>query len=71
MHLSKVHKLDYLFPSQKKSPETVKSISLISNKMKKDLDNAVLDAILIDGRSFLDFCKPGMMNFLKIAIPGN
>jgi len=43
---------------------------LISNTLKQQLDKAAVQAIYLDGRSFNDFMKPGMANFLNTAVPG-
>ncbi len=42
----------------------------IDNDKKKEIDNAILDAIIIDGRPHGDFSKNGMKKFLEIGIPG-
>jgi vesicle coat complex subunit len=42
----------------------------ISSSFAKKLDEAALQAIVIDGRPFMDFMKPGIQRFLKLATPG-
>ena len=37
---------------------------------KKALDEAIKDAIVQDCRTFSDFSKVGMKNFLNVAVPG-
>ena len=66
-HLGNVHKLEgFLYPSQLRHHKKAK---LVSTKYKRQLDNAVIEAIFLDGRSFNDFEKKGMAKFLKLAIP--
>ena len=61
----------YLFPSQKKQFKLdVVEKSEMSKKNKSYLDKALIEAIVIDGRAFLDFNKKGMKEFIRIAVPG-
>ncbi|CAF1626740.1 unnamed protein product [Didymodactylos carnosus] len=63
-HLAQVHKLPAFEPAL--STEKPK----IFNSLKKELHDLVINSIIQDGRSFKDFHRPGMLNFLKKAIPG-
>ncbi|CAF3321645.1 unnamed protein product [Rotaria sp. Silwood2] len=66
-HLGCVHKLNGLESKEKlvnRSP--IKKISL---QLKKKLDDAVIEAIIQDGRSFGDFSKAGFKKFLQLAVP--
>lgn len=58
---------EYLYPSQRvqynRKPQN------LSPEMKKKLDQALIYAIIHDGRSFGDFRKPGFQEFLKRAFP--
>ncbi|CAF2117099.1 unnamed protein product [Rotaria magnacalcarata] len=63
-HMEQVHKI----PMVKSTSTTAKST--ISTSFKSELHNLVVNAIIQDSRSFDDFRRPGMTNFLKKAIPG-
>lgn len=85
-HLGSVHDMErYLYKSQQnqkkqqESPDPPEDDTTAENttcrlvftrEIKKELDDAVLNCIIEDGRSFNDFRKPGMKKFLKLAIPG-
>lgn len=62
---------EFLFESQKLKLKDQTEVQLIDQKRQKELEIALLNAIIIDGRTFKDFCKPGMSMFLQLAIPGN
>jgi len=71
---------EFLYPSQryhkdmmmakKQKNLTSSSLPQIPNERKIQLDNAILECIIEDSRSFLDFNTKGMRQFLKIAVPG-
>ena len=64
-HLGNFHGMvDLLHDSQKKNEEENKT--KISAELKKKLDQAILDAIVCDSRSFSDFGKKGKKR-LKIT----
>lgn len=66
-HLGNVHNLEeFLYPSQLRHRKKTK---LVSTKYKRQLDNAAIEAVFLDGRSFNDFEKKGMAKFLKLAVP--
>ena len=68
-HIGIFHKKrEFLYPSQIKQSE--KKTPNISPEKKRQLDDAAIDCIVLDGRSFTDFKKPGMQKFLNIAVPG-
>ncbi|CAF3456130.1 unnamed protein product [Rotaria socialis] len=70
-HLGVKHHLkQFLYPSQLQEYESKQKQKFISTAHKQQLDKAVVAAIYIDGRSFDDFRKTGMMKFLNLAIPG-
>ncbi|CAF2036400.1 unnamed protein product [Rotaria magnacalcarata] len=62
-HMEQVHKI----PMVNSIPTTVKS--KISTSFKNELHTLIVNAIIQDSRSFDDFRRPGMTNFLKKAIP--
>ena len=64
-HIVQIHKI----PIANSISATEKS--KISNSLKKELHDLVINSIIQDSRSFDDFRRPGMMNFLKKAVPGN
>lgn len=67
-HLGSVHgRRDLLYDSQKKDFAT-KTPSL-PPEVKKELDEKLINAIIIDSRPFGDFSRPGMKMFLTAAIP--
>ncbi|CAF4226782.1 unnamed protein product, partial [Rotaria socialis] len=67
-HLAYVHNLNqFLYPSQLQNR---KKASLISTKLKQQLDKAAIDAISVDGRSFGDLGKEGITKFLNLSNPG-
>ena len=43
---------------------------LISDELKKKLDEKQINSIIIDSRPFGDYSRPGMREFLATAIPG-
>lgn len=60
-----------LYPSQRKRVnKTKEQFTIVDKRRIRELDFAVLNCIIQDGRSFGDFSKPGMLKFLEIAIPG-
>jgi hypothetical protein len=63
-HLGTVHHMrDVLYPSQKGEFKAME-------KRVKELNDAAIQAIILDSRSFGDFRRPGMQLFLAIALPG-
>lgn len=61
---------DYLFPSQLKDKKKNDGDEvIITPERRKQLHQAVFDAIIRDGRPFNDFSRPGMSHFLATAIP--
>lgn len=42
----------------------------ISREFKQQLDEKLINAIIVDGRGFGDFSRPGMKTFLEMALPG-
>ena len=64
-HLTQVHKLPTIEPNVPSKKFD------ISTALKNELHALVINAIIKDGRSFNDFRRPGMINFLTKAIPGN
>lgn len=65
-HLASCQKLS-IFKSKKNSRT---SSSAISSETKQRLDNLVYNCLIQDGRSFGDFQKPGIVRFLREAVPG-
>ena len=62
------HDPDYLYPSQYK--RLVKnSVQSITPARKKELDEAIVNCIIQDSRTFNDFSKPGMREFLNKVVP--
>ena len=78
-HLSSIHKLSNFCEQSKKKQErqidtvfrkcTTVEPKLTQSKIDK-FDGAAVEAIIIDGRSFSDFEKDGMVKFLAVARPG-
>ncbi|CAF0933307.1 unnamed protein product [Didymodactylos carnosus] len=69
-HLGTFEKMpQFLYPSQRKQHKTGK-LARITTKRKLELDSALFECILLDGRSYNDFNKKGMRYFLKTALPG-
>lgn len=64
-HLSQVHKLPTM------EPNAPQAKSEMSSSTKAELHNLAVTAIIKDGRSFNDFRRPGLLNFLVKAAPGN
>lgn len=65
------HGLDFLFPSQKQRLlKNKQSFRLADRSFKKEIDDAVKKATIMDGRPFNDFSKPGIIHLLNVAIPG-
>lgn len=63
-HLGTKHGMrEYMYPSQRGESKTIEA-------RKKLLNDAAVKAIVIDGRSFNDFRRPGMQQFLNLALPG-
>ena len=63
-HLGNVHKIpNIMFASQQKNVNEKKPID------SAPIDEAILNAIIIDGRPFNDFNKPGIKKVLSIAFP--
>ena len=68
-HLGLVHKrIEYLYPSQQKNYSM--KLNPIPIVRKKQLHSAVISCIIQDSRSFIDFRKDGMRQFLAVAVPG-
>lgn len=68
-HLAHRHnRFEFLFPSQK--DQRISKGKNFSTEFKKKLDQALIYAIIKDGRSFGDFRKKGFQYFLNIAFPG-
>ncbi|CAF1291621.1 unnamed protein product [Rotaria sordida] len=68
-HIGLVHKKnEYLYPSQQTN--YLPKSNSISPERKKKLDSAIVSCIIKDSRSFDDFRKSGMREFLSIAVPG-
>jgi hypothetical protein len=63
------NKTEYLFPSQRKLMLRETEIK-IDSRTKKTIDQLIIKATIIDGRSFLDFRKPGMMALFNQIVPG-
>lgn len=63
-HLTQVHQI----PLEISKSKTEKS--KISNSLKKELHTLAINAIIQDSRSFDDLRRPGILNFLRKAIPG-
>lgn len=66
-HLRDVHRMKD-FQLQEDLPHHA-SKKRISTHLKKRLDDAVLVAIVEDGRSFNDFSKKGLKKFIQEALP--
>ena len=58
--------IKYLYKSQSQKTET----NQLNPIAKPKFDDAVINCIIEDARAFGDFRKPGMMKFLKLALPG-
>ena len=60
-----------LYPSylERIQKNFAKKNSKIDKSLKEKLHDAAVEAIVIDGRPHGDFCKPGMKQFLEIAVP--
>ncbi|CAF3250677.1 unnamed protein product [Rotaria sp. Silwood2] len=67
-HLRDVHELDEFKPKEKLVYRS--KHKHIPVKLKKQLDRAVVTAIIEDGRSFGDFSKSGFRKFIQLALPG-
>ena len=63
-------KAEYLLESQHKRLVHKENDHKISVKRKKELDDAVINCIIQDSRTYGDFSKSGMKQFLSIAVPG-
>jgi hypothetical protein len=63
-HLTQVHKITTM------PPVVAVKKSTISPKLRKELHDLIVKSIIQDSRSFNDFRRPGMMKFLKKAVPG-
>ena len=62
------HKLtEFLYDSQKK--RLLNDVSTISKSEKSLIDDAVVECIVTDSRTFNDFSKIGMRNFLNVIRP--
>jgi hypothetical protein len=57
------HMTDVLYPSQRGEYASI-------NRRQKELNEAAIQAIIVDSRSFGDFRRPGMQIFLAVALPG-
>ena len=66
-HLINVHKKEELEPVAKKSQ---RSISNILPNERDRLHQLLIDAVVVDGRTFSDIRKPGISRFLDEVIPG-
>lgn len=70
-HLWHGHGLkEYLTESQQKRLLKDQEVKTLDSKLKKALDKALIECIIRDSRPFNDFRKPGMLKFLKKAVPG-
>lgn len=58
---------EFMYNSQKSKSDLPNSIPI---QRIKELDEALVNCVIEDARPFGDFSKPGMVNFLKIALPG-
>ena len=63
-HMYTRHEIsDFLFPSQKIQIGLEKDETCtMSAEQKQEIDEAIMNATIIDGRSFMDFSKPGKKN---------
>lgn len=68
-HLRDVHKMKE-FDRTAETP-LIRMKRKLPVALKKKLDHAVLVAVIQDGRSFNDFAKAGIAEFIGLAIPGN
>lgn len=59
---------EFMYKSQKKKKTA--AINKINPKLKKELDESVINAIIEDERVYNDFKKTGMTKFLDIALNG-
>jgi len=71
-HLAFIHeRIDLLTEGQKASSKFGKDKNeKLNPEEKSKIDEAVLECIYIDSRSFNDFIKPGMRKLFKILKPG-
>lgn len=58
-------KIQLLSKSQRSS-----STVILSSEKKNKLDEAAIRCIIMDSRAFGDYRRPGMQEFLKVAVPG-
>ena len=66
-HLRYVHKLNgFKGKEELANRSPIKKLSL---QLKKKLDDAVMAAIIEDGRSFSDFSKAGFIKLIQLAVP--
>ena len=66
-HIFHVHKKsEYLYDSQKK---LLVQDELVGMQNKDEIDEAVINCIIQDGRPFNSFHKPGMQHLLNILAP--
>lgn len=63
-HLRQVHKINI------ETPVSTVEKPKFPQKLKNELHDLAVKAIVEDSRSFNDFRKPGMMKFLKKIVPG-
>ncbi|CAF1298723.1 unnamed protein product [Adineta steineri] len=70
-HLGFMHGLySYLYPSQVKQRENHEKKDSILPHLKKELDTAAIECIVIDGLPFGTFRRPGMQRFLNTIKSG-
>jgi hypothetical protein len=59
--------MEYLYPSQKKLLNRETEIRIDT---ARTINAAIQEAIIVDGRSFGDFSKPGMIRIFNLILPG-
>ncbi len=70
-HLRNIHKITTLKKNFNGRVVGGRVMPKLTKAKKKKLDHLALAAIVKDGRSFNDFHKGGIKEFLDVAIPGN
>jgi len=70
-HLKNVHKITTLKKKFNGRIIEGRVIPKLTKERKKTLDHLALAAIVKDGRSFNDFHKSGIKQFLDAAVPGD
>jgi hypothetical protein len=69
-HLRNIHKIITLKKNSNGRIVRGRVVPKLTKAKKKKLDHLALAAIVKDGRSFNDFHKSGIKQFLDVAIPG-